>query len=91
MGRGNAITTLPRGDPVICTWTFHIPLDNTFSNIHFYLGLTLLYIQNDWCRITIVSVEVFYHRVQIDSGEQPASYPMRTGGCYPGDKVAGAW
>jgi len=31
------------------------------------------------------------HRVQTGSGVHPASYEMGIGGCYPGDKAAGAW
>jgi hypothetical protein len=30
------------------------------------------------------------YRVQAGSGAHPASYPMSTGGHFPGDKVAGA-
>jgi hypothetical protein len=30
------------------------------------------------------------HRVQTGSGTHPASYPMGTGGSFPGDKAAGA-
>jgi len=30
-----------------------------------------------------------HHRVQNDSGAQPASYPMGTGGSFPGGKAAG--
>jgi hypothetical protein len=28
------------------------------------------------------------HRFQTGSGVHPASYPMGTGGCYPGEKAA---
>jgi hypothetical protein len=31
------------------------------------------------------------HSVQADSGAHPASYPMGTGGSFPGDKAAGVW
>jgi hypothetical protein len=31
-----------------------------------------------------------HHRVQNGSGVHPASYPMGTRGCFPGDKAAGA-
>jgi hypothetical protein len=31
-----------------------------------------------------------HHRVQNGSGTQPASYPMGTGGSFPGEKTAGA-
>jgi hypothetical protein len=31
------------------------------------------------------------HSVQTGTGTQPASYPMGTGGSFPGGKVAGAW
>jgi hypothetical protein len=33
----------------------------------------------------------FLHSVQTGSGTQPASYPMGTGGSFPGGKAAGAW
>jgi hypothetical protein len=32
----------------------------------------------------------FLHRVQTDSGTHPASYPVSTGGSFPGVKAAGA-
>jgi hypothetical protein len=32
-----------------------------------------------------------HHRVQNGSGAHPASYPMRTGGSFPGGEAAGAW
>jgi hypothetical protein len=32
----------------------------------------------------------FRHHVQTGSGAHPASYPMGTGGSFPGDKAAGA-
>jgi len=32
-----------------------------------------------------------HHRDQTGSGDHPASYPMGTGGSFPGDKAAGAW
>jgi hypothetical protein len=32
-----------------------------------------------------------HHRVQNGSGAHPACYPMRTRGCFPGGKAAGAW
>jgi len=31
------------------------------------------------------------NRIQTETGAQPASYPMGTGGSYPGDKAAGTW
>jgi len=31
------------------------------------------------------------HRVQTDSGAHPASYPMGSGGRFPGGRTAGAW
>jgi aryl-phospho-beta-D-glucosidase BglC (GH1 family) len=31
------------------------------------------------------------HRIQIDSGAHPVSYPMGTGGTFPLDKAAGPW
>jgi hypothetical protein len=31
-----------------------------------------------------------HHRIQNDSGAHPASYPMGTGGSFPGGKAAGA-
>jgi hypothetical protein len=31
-----------------------------------------------------------YHRVQTGSGAHPTSYPMGTGGFFPGSKTAGA-
>jgi hypothetical protein len=31
-----------------------------------------------------------HHRVQTDSGPHSASYPMGTGGSFPGGKAAGA-
>jgi hypothetical protein len=31
-----------------------------------------------------------YHRFQTGSGANPASYPMGTGGSFPGGKAAGA-
>jgi hypothetical protein len=31
-----------------------------------------------------------HHRVQNDSGAHPASYPMGTGGSFPGGKAVGA-
>jgi hypothetical protein len=31
------------------------------------------------------------HSVQTDSGTHPASYPMGTGGSFPGGKAVGAW
>jgi hypothetical protein len=31
-----------------------------------------------------------HHRVQNGSGAHPASYPMGTGGSFPGSKAAGA-
>jgi hypothetical protein len=31
------------------------------------------------------------HRIQTGSGAHPASYPVGTGGSFPGDKAAGAW
>jgi hypothetical protein len=31
------------------------------------------------------------HLVQTGSGAHPASYPMDTGGAFPGGKAAGAW
>jgi hypothetical protein len=31
-----------------------------------------------------------HHRVQAGSGTHPASYPMGTGGSFPGGKAAGA-
>jgi hypothetical protein len=31
------------------------------------------------------------HRVQTGSGSRPASYPMDTGGSFPGSKATGAW
>jgi hypothetical protein len=31
-----------------------------------------------------------HHRVQNGSGPHPASYPMGTGGSFPGDKAVGA-
>jgi hypothetical protein len=31
-----------------------------------------------------------HHRVQTGAGVHPASYPMGTGGSFPGDKAAGA-
>jgi len=33
---------------------------------------------------------VIRHRVQTGSGAHPASYPMCTGGSFPGDKAARA-
>jgi hypothetical protein len=34
--------------------------------------------------------EIFFlHNVQTGSGAHPASYPLGTGGSFPGDKVAG--
>jgi hypothetical protein len=32
-----------------------------------------------------------HHRVQNGSGTHPASFPMGTGGSFPGSKAAGAW
>jgi hypothetical protein len=32
-----------------------------------------------------------HHRVQNGSGAHPASYPMGSGGSFPGGKAAGAW
>jgi hypothetical protein len=32
-----------------------------------------------------------HHRVQNGSGTHPASYPVGTGGSFPGGKAAGAW
>jgi hypothetical protein len=32
-----------------------------------------------------------HHCVQNGSGAHPASYPMGTGGSFPGGKAAGAW
>jgi hypothetical protein len=32
----------------------------------------------------------FFHRVQTGSEARPASYPMGTGGSFPGSKAAGA-
>jgi hypothetical protein len=32
-----------------------------------------------------------HHRVQNGSGAHPASYPMNTGGSFPGGKAAGTW
>jgi hypothetical protein len=31
------------------------------------------------------------HRIQNGSGTHPTSYPIGTGGSFPGDKAAGAW
>jgi hypothetical protein len=31
-----------------------------------------------------------HHRIQKGSGAHPASYPVGTGGSFPGDKAAGA-
>jgi hypothetical protein len=31
-----------------------------------------------------------HHRLQTDFGAHPASYPMGTGGSFPGSKAAGA-
>jgi hypothetical protein len=33
----------------------------------------------------------FLHVVQTGSGAHPASYPMGTGGFFPGGKAAGTW
>jgi hypothetical protein len=33
----------------------------------------------------------FHYRVQTGSGTHPASYPMGTGGSFPGGKADGAW
>jgi hypothetical protein len=33
----------------------------------------------------------FHHRVQTDSGDHQVSYPIGTGGSFPGDKTAEAW
>jgi hypothetical protein len=35
-------------------------------------------------------VKNFLHSVQTGSGAHPASYPVGTGGSFPGGKVAGA-
>jgi hypothetical protein len=32
-----------------------------------------------------------HHRLQTGSGAHPASYPMGTGGSFPGSKAAWAW
>jgi hypothetical protein len=42
-----------------------------------------------WVRFPAVQDFSLLHSIQTDSGAQPASSPMGTGGCFPGGKAAG--
>jgi hypothetical protein len=57
-------------------------------------GIATGYVLDD--RMIVVRLPVgvgnfsLHHRVQTGSGAHPASYPLGTGGSFPGGKVAGA-
>jgi hypothetical protein len=58
------------------------------------VGIALSYGLDDWGSRDQFPARAWnfslHHRVQNGSGDHPASYPMGTGGAFPGVKAAGA-
>jgi hypothetical protein len=52
--------------------------------------ITSAVVQN-WKPYILHKVIAYFHNVHTDAGARTASYPISTGGNFPGGKAAGAW
>jgi hypothetical protein len=73
----------------------NLPQHHDVKSPHSSVGIALGY----WLDDRMIGIRIpagagsfsLRHRVQVGCGAHPASYPMDTGGCFPGGKVAEAW